>query len=127
MRKLLAGCFVFIPFVAGCLAFGSESMSPRGAVDLSLDSLLIVYGPMAGMLIWFMYREKVREDRAEKRDAELRDVIAQNTKAMTINAAATTELRSEVRAELQKNRTAIYQIRDEKRGNTRIMRRNEEE
>ncbi len=119
MRKYLLVSSVFIPFVAGCLAYGSETMSSSGAIDLSLESLLIVYGPMAGMLAWFMYREKVREENAGKRDVELRDVIAKTTEATTLATAAI----AEVRAEMQKNRAATYQLRDEMRGNTRIMHR----
>jgi hypothetical protein len=98
-------------------------MSSRGAVDLSLESLLIVYGPMAGMLLWFMYREKVREEKAGKRDDEMRDVIVQNTAAMTLVNAAITEFR----VEMQKNRAAVHQLRDETHGKTRIMRRDETE
>ncbi len=119
MRKLLAVSFVFLPFVAGCIAYGSESVATHSAVGLSLESLLIVYGPMAGMLIWFMYREKVREENAGKRDEELRGVIVKSTEATTLVIAAIAELR----AESQKNRVATYQLRDEMRGNTRIIHR----
>ncbi len=122
MRKLFAISSVFLPFVAGCLAYGSESASAAGTVGLSLESLIIVYGPMAGMLIWFMYRENVREKKAEKRDEELRSVLLRNTEAMTLFNASIAELR----AEMQKNRVAVYQLRDEAHGNTRVMRRDEE-
>ncbi len=123
MRKLLAVASVFLPFVAGCIAYGSESMSSGGAIDLSLESLLIVYGPMAGMLIWFMYREKVREAKADRRDEELRDVIVKGTEVTTLATVAIAEMR----ADMQKNRTAVHQLRDEVRSATRVMHRDEEE
>ncbi len=130
MRKILVIISVFLPFVAGCIAFGSESMASRGAVDLSLDSLIIAYGPMAGMLAWFMYRDNAREKNAVKRDTEFQAAIVRHTEAMTLVHAGLAQLI----AEGEKGRHAIHRLADEvhdfgarpMRGNTRIMRRDEE-
>lgn len=122
-RILVAVIIPFLPFVAGCIAFGSEKMAGGGGtIDLSWGSFIIVYGPMAGMLAWFMHREKVRDANEAKREERRADNENRQIEAITLVIAAVAEFR----ADLQKSRTAVYQLRDETRSKTRIIGGNEE-
>ncbi|MCD8352431.1 MAG: hypothetical protein LUC93_17645 [Planctomycetaceae bacterium] len=92
------------PFIAGCLAFGSEAMAAPSADGDFWLSLVKMYGPMAGMLIWFMQREKTRDA-----------LVVDCAKAITnLNATLT-----EYRKDMEKMRLALYQVRDEARGKRR--------
>lgn len=124
MRKVFAACLAFAPFVVGgCLAYGSEKAAPAGVVPVGLtwESLVIVYGPMAGMLVWFIWREEKRDKREVERRKAAEEQTAKQVEAITKFEATL----SEFRADIQKNRTAVYQLRDEARGKTRVIEKEE--
>ena len=110
MRKLIPVCAVFLPFVAGCIAMAGESITPAGpTVKLSWDTLVTIYGPMAGMLLWFMYVEKNRMKNERERNDTLISLVGDCRE--TIASANATLI--QLRAENEKQRCAIYRLADE--------------
>ncbi len=111
---------VLLTSVIGTLAYGAEAVT-AGVVGLSWETLLTIYGPMAGMLVWFMHREKIRDMKEEHRDKAFCGLIVQCTEALTrMNSTL-----AEFRADLEKHRAAVYRLCDESRGNARIFERSE--
>ncbi len=124
MRKLIASLIVFLPLITGCLAVGAESSAPGGMIGFNWETALTVYGPMSGVIIWFMTRER-------KRDERLFGLVEKCTEVM---AKVETSL-AQSSLDDEKQRTATYQLRDAVReltgaahhGKTRIMHRDDEE
>ena len=110
MRLILAVCISFLPFVAGCIAMAGETIAPAGpTVKLSWDTLITIYGPMAGMLGWFMYVEKNRMKGEKERNDTLISLVGDCTETITAVNATLVQLR----AENEKQRGAIYRLVDE--------------
>ena len=104
MRFLLAGLIPLIPLVAGCLAFGGDAGAPGGMIGVNWETALTVYGPMGGVIIWFMTREKKRDERlfvlVEKCTevmAKVENALAQSHEGDEKQRAATYQLRDDVR------------------------------
>lgn len=140
MRTLLAAIVAFLPFVAGCLAFGSEqTVAPSGvAIKLSWETLVTIYGPMGGVLVWLIRREDRREKDEKDRRREWTELVKNNTEALT----QVKETLTLTRVDDEKQRLATYQLKDAvmkmdgdvhdlgvqigmSRGNTRVMMKSE--
>ncbi|MCD8138323.1 MAG: hypothetical protein LUE17_00830 [Planctomycetaceae bacterium] len=99
MRKYLTLTAASLCFMAGCAAYGSEAAVPGGDGGIIL-SLIKSFGPMAGVIIWFMHRQKTYDT-----------LVVDCTKATTaLNATL-----NEFRADMEKMRVILYQLRDEAR------------
>lgn len=98
-----------MPFVVGCLAAAAEQSSRPSAIQLTWETLVTIYGPMAVWLIWFIRRD----DQRRKEDAEHRrewtGLVKNNTEAL---ANVTTSLSLGL-ANDEKNRLATYKVADE--------------
>lgn len=103
MRKYLAPGIVIALASAGLychLAFGGEGAGVPSSGNL-LEAVLMTYGPLGGIAFWFMRRE-------DKRDKRLYELLEKSTEAMTTVA---NKLDS-VRADNEKTRLAVYQLKD---------------
>ena len=124
MRKMFAICPIFLPFVAGCLAFGGDGGTPNGMAAVNWETALTIYGPMGGIIVWFMIREKKRDERLFALVEKCTDVIAKVEDALAKSSA-----------DDEKLRVVTYRLRDDVRGlasaahhgKTRITHRDEEE
>ena len=128
MRKSLVILTVFFTLIAGRLAFGSDAGASGGMIGVNWETALTVYGPMGGVIIWFMTRERKRDER----------LFALVEKCTGVMAKVETSL-AQSAADDEKQRTAIYQLRDAVRdfeahvtaapmhSKTRVIRRDEEE
>lgn len=126
MQKLFAVIIVFLPLVAGRLALGADTGTPGGMIGVNWETALTVYGPMGGVIIWFMTRERKRDER----------LFALVEKCTLVMAKVETALAQAHEGD-EKQRAAIYQLRDAVRdfgahvdstpirGNTRVMHREE--
>lgn len=143
--RLYSPVFVSVAmfFLSGCMAMAGEAASLPGAIRLTWDTLLTIYGPM---IIWVAIETRRNnenakqriEDEKERRKEEAeyrREWIAQvkiNTEAITNMNTGVTLMRTDT----EKHRTAIYRLVEEVkeitikmngmsddaiRGNTRIM------
>ncbi len=129
MRPFIATLISFTPLiVSGCYAMAGESASSADpTIKLSWDTLITIYGPMAGIIAWFMWKEKDRMKSEKERTDTLISLVGNCTATITSVNATLVQLR----AESEKNRSALYRLADEvhdaKAGaggsNTRIMER----
>ncbi len=130
LRLITAMLVSFLPLIAaGCYAMASDSVASvvDPTVKLSWDTLITIYGPMAGIIAWFMWVEKNRIKGEKGRTDTLISLVGDCTATITSANATLVQLR----AESEKNRNALYRLADEvhdfKGGtggsNTRIMER----
>ncbi len=115
--------------VAGCLAVAGEGAPRSDAIQLTWETLLTIYGPMAVWLVWFIRIDSIRRKEDKEQRAEWMERLERNTAMMTKVVEALTL----TRADDDKHRTAIYRLVEEVRdigvmirgaggnGNTRIM------
>ena len=102
MRKLIAVCPLFLPFAAGCLASAGDAIAPGAMVGVNWETALTFYGPMGGIIVWFMYREKKRDERLFALVEKCTDVIAKVEDAL-----------AKTSADNEKQRNALYRLAEE--------------
>lgn len=107
MWLVLAPIVTLSPMLAGCLAHGAEPGGGDVFGNIILR-ILEMYGPMAGMILWFMHREKLRDERDAAQRAEFIRLIESCTSVMV---EVKTKL-AQTCTETEKTRVAVYQVKD---------------
>ncbi len=110
--RLLATMLVsFLPLIAaGCYAMAGDSAALADpTIALRWDTLITIYGPMAGIIAWFMWREKIAQKAEATRTDTLISLVGDCTATITSVNATLVQLR----AESEKNRNALYRLADE--------------
>ncbi len=129
MRILFTACLTFLPMVAGCFAAAGEGAPRSDAIQLTWETLLTIYGPMAVWLVWFIRIDSIRRKEDKEHRGEWMELLKQSAKTMT----KVEEALDLAHADDDKHRTAMYRLVEEVRdigvmirgaggsGNTRIM------